>query len=152
MLYTNNRIQLNYETAVQDFRRLHRQARWQEFKAWFKGQSTNLLSYEDARSRVNVVYVGKPELREVKLEAIRGSVDRYLEYTPDFLPKRAYSEERWARIKAAVLNMCGFPPVELFEIDGVYFVQDGHHRISVSRQLGVSTITAYVTSLQTRPM
>ncbi|MCB0035363.1 MAG: hypothetical protein KDE51_15130 [Anaerolineales bacterium] len=151
MLFTPNRTQLNYETAVQDFRRLYRQALWQQFNAWVSGKASNLLSYDDVRTKVDVSRIGKPVLREVPLNGIQGSVDRYLEYTPDFLPKRLCAEERWARIKTAVLDMRGVPPIELFELDGVYFVQDGHHRVSVARQLGVPTITAYVTTLETRP-
>ena len=44
----------------------------------------------------------------------------------------------------------GLPPVELYQIGDAYFVIDGHHRVSVARQLGATHIQAYVTELQTK--
>jgi hypothetical protein len=40
------------------------------------------------------------------------------------------------------------PPVELIQVRDVYFVQDGHHRISVARALGELDIEAKVTIWQ----
>jgi hypothetical protein len=39
------------------------------------------------------------------------------------------------------------PPIQLYEIGGVYFVRDGNHRVSVARIQGVEQIDAEVTSL-----
>ena len=44
----------------------------------------------------------------------------------------------------------GLPPVDLYKVGELYFVRDGNHRVSVTRQLGVPTIEAYVTEVQTR--
>jgi hypothetical protein len=37
------------------------------------------------------------------------------------------------------------PPVDLIELGDVYFVNDGHHRISVAKMLGQREIEAQVT-------
>jgi len=37
------------------------------------------------------------------------------------------------------------PPVELVQVGDVYFVRDGHHRISVARTVGQRDIEAEVT-------
>jgi hypothetical protein len=37
------------------------------------------------------------------------------------------------------------PPVELIRVGDVYFVRDGHHRVSVARALGQAYIDAEVT-------
>ena len=37
------------------------------------------------------------------------------------------------------------PPVSLVQVGGCYFVEDGHHRISVARALGETVIDAEVT-------
>jgi hypothetical protein len=42
------------------------------------------------------------------------------------------------------------PPVDLVRIGQIYFVRDGHHRISVARALGRTDIDAYVTEVVTR--
>jgi hypothetical protein len=41
------------------------------------------------------------------------------------------------------------PPVELIQVGSVYFVRDGHHRISVARAMGQQEIEAVVTVWQT---
>jgi hypothetical protein len=42
------------------------------------------------------------------------------------------------------------PPISLFKIGEVYFVRDGHHRVSVARALGRTDIDAYVVEVRTR--
>jgi hypothetical protein len=42
------------------------------------------------------------------------------------------------------------PPVELYRLGDAYFVKDGHHRVSVTRQLGRPTIEARVIEVRTR--
>ena len=42
------------------------------------------------------------------------------------------------------------PPVDLLRIGEIYFVRDGHHRVSVARALGRTDIDAFVTEVVTR--
>ena len=42
------------------------------------------------------------------------------------------------------------PPVDLLKVGELYFVRDGHHRVSVSRALGREDIDAHVTEVVTR--
>jgi hypothetical protein len=42
------------------------------------------------------------------------------------------------------------PPVDLLQIGEIYFVRDGHHRVSVARALGRPDIDALVTEVHTR--
>jgi hypothetical protein len=42
------------------------------------------------------------------------------------------------------------PPISLFQIGEVYFVRDGHHRVSVARALGRTEIDAYVVEVRTQ--
>ena len=48
-------------------------------------------------------------------------------------------------VTRAYLRGIGLPPVELIQIGEVYFVRDGHHRISVAAALGQQEIDAVVT-------
>ncbi len=41
------------------------------------------------------------------------------------------------------------PPIEVYRIGDLHFVVDGHHRVSVGRQLGHEVIEAYVTEIVT---
>jgi hypothetical protein len=42
------------------------------------------------------------------------------------------------------------PPISVYRVGGLHFVRDGHHRVSVARALGQSTIDAHVTEVLTR--
>jgi hypothetical protein len=57
---------------------------------------------------------------------------------------------RWLRIAAARDQGKVLPPVVLVQVGDVYFVRDGHHRISVARALGQQDIEAQVTLWQVK--
>ena len=138
---------LTYETAVQDFRRARKQAAMAQLVARFTGRPDELLSYNEVRDHLKTTGLVEEGIQEIPLKAIVGSVGRYKDFTREFLPKKDSNEERWARVRASLTEMRGWPPIEVYQIGEVYFVKDGNHRVSVARQLGVDTITAYVTRL-----
>ena len=41
------------------------------------------------------------------------------------------------------------PPIDVYRIGSLHFVRDGHHRVSVARELGLEVIEAYVTEIIT---
>ncbi len=141
---------LNYEVAARDFQQARRQAAMQQILARMKGQSAELLCYDEVRRQLGAGETIKRGLQEVPLDAIVGSVGRYQDFTRSFLPKRDSDEARWAGVKAAIMDMKGMPPIEVYQVGAAYFVKDGNHRVSVARQLGTTTISAYVTEVQTR--
>ncbi len=139
-----------YSSAVGDFRRARERAGLQEILGRLTGKSTELLSYEDVRQKLRASGVVSRSLREIPVEAIVGSVGRYHDFTRNFLPKSDSDQDRWARVKVASSDMGGLPPVEVYQIGDAYFVHDGHHRISIARQLGADSVQAYVTELRSR--
>lgn len=120
-----------------------------QLMARITGKSADLMAYKDIE-KLHVLGTQVGGVQEIPLDRIVGSVGRYKDFTRDFLPKRASDAERWARVKAAVIDMRGMPPIEVYQIGEVYFVKDGNHRVSVARQLGTETISAYVTKVETR--
>ncbi|MCA9936353.1 MAG: universal stress protein [Ardenticatenaceae bacterium] len=141
---------LSYRVAVEDFKRMRRQAAMRQLISTLTGQEAVLLSYNEVIDMLEPTGHIDKGLQEIPVEAIVGSVGRYQDFTRDFLPKHDADEERWARVKAAVMDMRGFDPIEVYQIGDVYFVKDGNHRVSVTRHLGVKTISARVTEVQTR--
>lgn len=139
---------VNINTAVVDFHRARRRAALQELFARIRGESVALLSYEEVRRKLKASSGRERGLRDVPLDAIVGSVGRYTDFTRTFLPKDEVDAHRWARVKVAALDMAGLPPIELYRIGDVYFVRDGHHRVSVAREIGATHIQAYVTEIQ----
>ena len=55
---------------------------------------------------------------------------------------------RWLRVATVRGRDKVLPPVVLVQVGHVYFVRDGHHRISVARALGQLDIEAEVTIWQ----
>jgi nucleotide-binding universal stress UspA family protein len=141
---------LSFRSAVLDFRRARRRAAMEQILARLTGKSADLLSYEEVRQKLKVRSSGKQELKEVPLDAIVGSVGRYADFTRSFLPRQDSDEERWARVKVAVTDLSGLPPVKVYQVGEAYFVLDGHHRVSVARQFGATHIQAYVTEIRTK--
>ena len=84
-------------------------------------------------------------LRNVVIARIRGSEGRGQDFDAAFRPNSSRTEERWVNIAAARRLEGALPPVELIQVGNIYFVRDGHHRISVARALGQKEIEAEVT-------
>lgn len=141
---------LVFASAVRDFQNARRKAAMQDIVATLTGKSDNLLSYEEIASLLKVEGSTRRGLEEIPLDAIVGSVGRYADFTRTFLPRRPGDQERWAHIKLKTLYHGGLPPIEVYKIGETYFVLDGNHRVSVARELGATTIQAYVTEVHTK--
>ena len=89
-------------------------------------------------------------LQVVPLDAIVGTVDRAVDFDRGFRPTSARLRSRWERIASAQRRGEALPPVSLYKVGDLYFVRDGHHRVSVAKSLGRSDIDAYVTEVTTR--
>jgi hypothetical protein len=103
----------------------------------------------DALGRVEERYVG---LQNIDLDSILGTVDRGAHggFDRQFRPTTARVRARWERIANAARRGEPLPPISVYRIGDVYFVRDGHHRVSVARALGRETIDAYVVEVVTR--
>lgn len=138
-----------YQVAVRDFRQARRRAALQRLFARLSGRNVNLFNYEDV---INAVSIGEQEekgVQTIPLDAIVGSVSRYHDFTRSFLPTKDSNQERWARIRMKMTVGAPMEPIEVFKIGDAYFVLDGNHRVSVSRDLGLENIQAHVTEIQT---
>jgi len=114
------------------------------------GASTELLNYEEVRQKLKGTRTTSRGLQNIPIDAIVGSVGRYTDFTRSFLPRRDTDQSRWTGVEAAMTDMTGLPPVEVYQIGDTYFVMDGNHRVSVAKQLGATHVEAYVTELHTR--
>jgi nucleotide-binding universal stress UspA family protein len=138
------------QMAIQDFQSARQKAGMQEILARLRGKSNQLLSYDEVAEKLNLRARAESGTRTIPLDAIVGSVGRYTDFTRTFLPLRANDQGRWARVKAAMEEGAGLPPIEVYKVGDVYFVIDGNHRVSIARQNGSKTIEARVIEVQTR--
>jgi len=136
--------------AVQDFRRARARATLDEILARLTGRPPNLLAYDEVREHLRGKARSERRLEQIPLDAITGSVGRYVDFTRSFLPREDRDEARWIEAREELTNPGPVRPIRVYRIDEVYFVLDGNHRVSAARQLGDSHIWAYVTDVQTK--
>lgn len=114
------------------------------------GQPTKLLSYDEVKEKL---HIGGPIYRGVKtirVEQIAGSLNRYHEFDRAFLPKEDQLASRWQKVDRAFYQDVNLPPIVLYKVGDVYFVVDGHHRVSVAREQGQEFIEAEIRECATR--
>jgi hypothetical protein len=90
-------------------------------------------------------------IQVVPVHSIIGSEGKATDFDMGFHPIKEASRERWVSLAMAYMACLPLPPVELIQIGDAYFVRDGHHRISVSRAFGQSSIDAEVITWQAMP-
>jgi nucleotide-binding universal stress UspA family protein len=141
-----------YQMALEDFHKARSQASLQLLLARLTGKSIDLLPFDDISRKLRVAGGSDQGLKDIPLDAIVGSVGRYADFTRNFLPRRESDRDRWVHVKAVMsdpLNT-GMDPIDVYKIGDVYFVKDGHHRVSAARQLGAKFIQANVTEIRTK--
>ncbi|HSR30887.1 MAG TPA: DUF4032 domain-containing protein [Anaerolineae bacterium] len=123
---------------------------FQRVLGFFTGQAPeSLLSFDEIRHKLRVRGQHYAGLQTIPLDRITGSVGRYQEFNRAFLPTQDFIRERWKRVYEVAHSLEGFPPIDVYQIGDVYFVRDGHHRVSVLKELGATTVEATVTRLET---
>jgi hypothetical protein len=144
--HTDNGVQA-VKTAVQ----MYRNARFagQLAKAWsaLTGNTRRLFDLGDVRASCPVRSSHYAGTQAVPIRQIRGSEGRCEDFDASFRPLQIHSKGRWINVAAARERGTSLPPVELIQVGDVYFVRDGHHRISVARERGEEAVDAEVTVL-----
>jgi len=134
--------------AKDDFNRARNRALINELQNFLAPDKKKLLSFHDVKKILkpqNEVYVG---MKSVSINKIIGSEGRYRDFDNHFLPRSGYLRQRWERVDQAHLTDIPLPPIQLYEIGGMYFVRDGNHRVSVAKAQGVEFIDAEIISLK----
>ena len=90
-------------------------------------------------------------LQTIDLDAIAGTVGRtQAGFDRAFRPTTPAVRVRWERIAKIMREGGSLPPISVYQVGDVYFVRDGHHRVSVARALGRDAIDASVVEVLTR--
>ncbi len=140
---------LNSRTRA-DFSRARFKAFVNQVMSLVSGQPSTLLSYDEIKEKL---HIGGPIYRGVKtirVDQIVGSLNRYHEFDRAFLPKEDQLANRWESVDRAFYQDVHLPPVVLYKVGEVYFVVDGHHRVSVAREQGQIFMEAEIRECFTR--
>lgn len=133
-----------------DFDTRRHRAFWNEIRAVLTGRATHLLSFDEVmRMAMREGQVDRG-VEDVPLAQIKGSEGRVKDFDASFLPLSSRLRERWARLEVLMESGVGVPPIDVYRLGDVYFVKDGHHRVSVAGHLGWTTIRAHVVEVRTR--
>ena len=133
-----------------DFNRAHVKAFWREIIAMASRRSNELVSFEVVRRSLKIFGESYRGVQPVLVDHIVGSATlRYHDFDRAFLPTQARTKSRWKRVDEAYYDDVELPPVKLYQVGEVYFVRDGHHRVSVAREKGQIFIDAEVIEMKT---
>jgi hypothetical protein len=88
-------------------------------------------------------------LRAVPLDSIVGTTEpaKARRFDAAFRPPPS-SRRRWEGLWLAARRGCNLPPISVYRLGDCHYVDDGHHRVSVARSLGMAAIDAEVTELR----
>jgi hypothetical protein len=124
------------------FERAHKRAWWRRIWKRLTHRSSQLLCLGDFA--LNIKSRHYDGLHAVSMDAIRGTEGRLDDFDDAFNPLNARTSDRWKGIFVARSQFSNLPPVELIQVGEIYFVRDGHHRISVAKELGGQAVDAEV--------
>jgi hypothetical protein len=122
----------------------HKRGKWSKLLSTLKGRPCYLRALNETGNGYATGFRRRPGIQLVPIDHIRGSEGRSRDFDCSFYPVRDHNQERWLGVATARQEEKSLPPVELIQVGDVYFVRDGHHRISVARALGQPVIEAEV--------
>jgi len=117
---------------------------WNQIWSVLTGRSCQLLSLTAMHAAGRASGCSAAGVQTVAIRQIRGSEGRNRDFDRNFNPLMSHSQERWMRVAEAQQRGVPLPLVQLIRVGELYFVRDGHHRISVARALRQEEIEADV--------
>ncbi len=126
--------------ATDEFSNLRLQALRHDLWARLTGKSNRLSVFPGLAEvgMANKIFAG---CIEIPLEKITGTFDRNQDFDRQFRPLKKHLIERWVNV---YLSRENWPPIVVHKVGESYYVEDGHHRVSVARALGMAYLTASV--------
>ena len=104
----------------------------------------NLKSFTEIQKEENAYNSVNLGIKEIPLDKIVGSVEKYSYVDKNFVPKNDIVKQRWINIYVGYMMDSMLPPVILYKIKDDYYVYDGNHRVSVAKFLNFASIEAEV--------
>ncbi len=109
---------------------------------WAKltGRNTRLVTFPEQapKKSPNRKLIGA---QDIPVDQIIGTMNRQSDFDNKFRPLKHYLQDRWINVYLT-LEDGGWPPILVHKVGDHYYVEDGHHRVSVARSLGSKFIQA----------
>ena len=136
--------------AIDRFQHEHKWAQVNLLRAHLLARPEHLETF---RARVPALLPARHYLgmQDIPVDQITGSVDRSTDFDHNFRPLKSHLRDRWVNIYLLAQEN-SWPPIRVYKVGEQYFVEDGHHRVSVARSLGRLWIQAEVWEYVPRPV
>jgi hypothetical protein len=83
------------------------------------------------------------DVTDISVEDIIGTLNRHSDFDHQFRPLKKNLRDRWVNVYL-LHESEGWTPILVHKVGDHYYVEDGHHRVSVARALGMLYIQAKV--------
>lgn len=136
-LFTSLRSFVAYKFSV-----VRRHARRDHFWTHLTGGEATLAVFPGKGQRVSPSrkLIG---IKNIRVDQIIGTLNRTTDFDAYFRPLKKHILNRW--VNAYILNeQDGWSPIIVHKVGEQYFVEDGHHRVSVAHSTGMEFIEAKV--------
>jgi len=130
------------------FQQAQRKGMVRRIFAALTGRSNRLMDLSTLESQGHAYSQHYAGIRTVSISKIQGSEGRTKDFDRNFNPLSGRSLDRFTSIFVARQQDVPLPPVDLIQVGDVYFVRDGHHRLSVARAVGATEVDAEVTEFR----
>jgi hypothetical protein len=128
--------------VTDEFSRLRSRAVRDTLWAKLIGRNTNLARFPEGtfQKGPNRKFIGETD---IPVKEIIGTLYRHSDFDHQFRPLKKNLRERWINIYL-LQEKQGWPPILVHKVGNYYYVEDGHHRVSVARALGIVFIQAKI--------
>ena len=133
-----------------DYAKIRRRALLRRLLSFVLRRPNHLIALNAVLEHMELVSQHSLGVRTVPIKQIVGTMSRGKEFDRLFLPNQDHTQGRWLNIMKASYRGISLPPILLVKVRDMYFVVDGHHRISVARAVGQVYIDAEVTEMELR--
>ena len=119
------------------------------FLSKLTGKDSKLMKFHKQvqRAGTNRKLLG---VQDIRVEQIIGTLNRDCDFDDQFRPLGKHLLERWVNTFIR-LQHDEWSPIVVHKLGEQFFVEDGHHRVSVARSVGMLFITANVWEYQSQP-
>lgn len=124
------------------FQSLRARAQRESFLAKLMGRETLLQTFPDSLAGRNPNRRLLP-VQDILIDKVVGSLNRRDDFDYKFRPLKNMARDRWVNTHIT-LDGQGWEPIIVHKIGSEYFVEDGHHRLSVANEVGMKFIQAKV--------
>src|SRR5215217_2729082 len=126
--FTNARSFTSYT-----FSRLRRRSLLDLFLARLTGKNAKLATLPESvqRDYPNRRNVG---VKYVRLDEVIGTLNRHSDFDHKFRPLGNHLLNRWVNTYLS-LEREGWSPILVHHVGGEYYVEDGHHRVSIAQSI-----------------